>query len=198
MSTKNKLQLTPEDKARALQVRADKLTSARIRRYWEIFEDAGSEVEKQTVRGVNALREVGEGLKTLARHEQITAEFFETVKWSLPKTLDYRKARCAVHIANRVEEPVKTALEAFAVQRELFAAMTDAKEPHRQIAQNGHDRNFWNELVNESASFSSLFAKLEEEKPMDRWGRDELSKFVESTKPIVDKHNTAVEMLTGI
>ena len=187
------MQLTNEDKSRQLETKAHKALLVGIARDWKAAELAAKEAGKQTVVGINKLRSCGEKLKELCGHEQIGMDFYMRVQAQLPKTMRYASAKAAVHVANRLKEDVKTVQEAFVVQRDLFTAMMEYKEPKRLEAQTAHEYNPWNEFVSGAASFTRMFDELKTD-AMQSWGRDQLDTFIRATEPIVKQHETAVKL----
>jgi hypothetical protein len=192
---KTKLEMTYNERAMQLEHKADKALLAGIARDWSAVEAAAQSAGKQTIIGINKMRACGEKLKQLAGHEQINADFFQSVTLSLPASMSYTGARGAVHISNRIEKDVKTVQEAVAVQKELFAAVGDFKEPKRLVEQTAHESNHWDSFVSIGQSFSNLLTELEKSATMEKWEREKLERFVATTKPISDKHNAAVELL---
>lgn len=189
---------TNEENTEALQRRANKKLLEGIARDWTAAESAATETGKHLIVAVNRLRACGEKLKMLAGHEQITAEWYESVRKDLPKTMRYTSARAAVHISNKVEADVKTVQDAMLIQKDLFGAMNAWREPKRVADQSSHENNPWDTLVNDAASLLSLFDGMEKAEPMDQWGKVKLQTVIETTRPFVEKHDAAEELLKAL
>jgi hypothetical protein len=194
MSNTSEIQITNAERTQQLNTAAQKALLKGIARDWKACEEVASDLGKLTIKGVNLLRVVGEQIKQVTGHEQVGFDFWQRHHAVLPASLTYAKAKCAVHVANRNPKPVTTVQEAMAAQRDLFAAMAEYTEPKRLAAQTGHDRNLWSDLVSGVASLDSIFHKLNPS-PMAQWRRDELEKFVETTKPLVQRAKEAATIL---
>jgi hypothetical protein len=185
-----KTKTTNEEKTQALERKVSKTLLAGIARDWTAAEAAAKSAGEQTIIGVNRLRACGDKLKQLCGHEQITCEFYERVREQLPKTMRYTSARAAVHLANRLDKDVETVQEAAMVQRDMFAALRDFKEPKRLEAQTAHESNPWSEFVNDVSSLTSLFSRLEVDN-MEAWDSERLGKFIDTTQPVADANAKA-------
>ena len=185
-----KQKLNNEEKSIQLAGKAHKALFAGIARDWKAAEEAATAAGKQTIIGVNKLRACGEKLKQLCGHEQFALDFYQRVHDKLPKSMRYTAARAAVHLANRLTEDVKTVQEAAMVQRDLFAALGEYREPKRIEAQTGHISNHWNEFVSDVLSLTSLFTKLDVDN-MEEWNSDQLRKFIDTTQPVADANAKA-------
>jgi hypothetical protein len=187
--------MTYVERSQKLDTKAHKALLTGIGRDWKAVEEAATEAGKQTVVAVNRMRACGDKLKQLCGHDQITLEFYSTVKSQLPKSMQFTAARSAVHISNRLSADVNTVQEAMAVQRELFTALDEYREPKRLAQQTAHDVNPWSELVSKAMGFTAFFGQLMEDEPMEAWGQDKLSNFVSTTNPIVDANTAAKALL---
>lgn len=165
-----------------------------ISKDWISAKEAGTTAGKLQIKAVNLLRDIGLKAQQASGHEQLTFSFHHSVASELPGDLTFDALKRCVHIANKLEKPAETLDEARFVMQTMFEALGEATAPKRLEAQSSHDRNPWSDFVSGVSSLTSLFAKLEEE-PMPEWDKVKLTKFVQTTDPIVDKNREARELL---
>ena len=189
-----KLKLNNEEKSAQLAGKARAALLVAAGRDWLAAEAAANEAGRATVTGINRLRACGEKLKQACGHEQLSLAYFMHFKDSLPDSMTYTGAKSAVHIANRISEDVKTVQDAMLVQRDLFAALGEFKEPKRLEAQTAHEANPWSEFISSLTGLTALFPKLAVD-DMASWGRDKLSTFTRETQPIADANARAKQLL---
>jgi hypothetical protein len=189
-----KLKLNNEEKSAQLAGKARAALLVAAGRDWLAAEAAANEAGRATVTGINRLRACGEKLKQACGHEQMTLAYFVHFKDALPASMTYTGAKEAVHISNRISADVTTVQDAMLVQRDLFAALGDFKEPKRLEAQVAHDSNPWSEFVAGLTRLTALFPKLTVDAMQD-WSRDKLSTFTRETQPIADANARAKQLL---
>ena len=69
--------------------------------------------------------------------------------------------------------------------------------PVRAELQDSHEaQNLWTEISSQASTLESFIAQLKKDKPLDRMKRDELEKFLRSTKLVHDEHETALNELS--
>jgi uncharacterized alpha/beta hydrolase family protein len=194
MKNINKIQITNADKSAKLQTKARKALMVSAGRDWENSKLAVEAAAKLLVKGANLARQVGIKMIEAAGHEQISFEWFHNHAEDLPKGMTFPALKKCVHIAKHFEGEIKDMNQVRQVQQSLFEAFGQADAPKRIEDQTPHESNPWSEFISGAASFTRMFDDLDTDR-MDDWGRDKLTKFVETTKPIVEKHNQAVDLL---
>jgi hypothetical protein len=160
---------------------------------WAAAKQAATEAGKLEIVAINKIRDCGLKLQEASDREHFSFTFFTRVQDQLP--MGFAEAKFAVNLARKLDKPVTTLDEARQARRVLFEALGAATAPKRIGEQSAHEEeNPWSIFINTAATFTSLFEKLDDE-PMEKWKRDKLKKFVQTTKPIVEKHEAAVALL---
>lgn len=68
----------------------------------------------------------------------------------------------------------------------------DLPRPARALAQESHEeQNLWTEMSSQASTLESYIVELKKKHPLDRMQREELEKFVRSTKLVHDEHDAA-------
>jgi hypothetical protein len=161
---------------------------------WTVAKESVTEAARLEIVAVNRLRLAGIKIQEASGHEQVGFEWFHKVEADLPTGMHFNAVKFCVHLARKLENAVTTLDEARSARQMMFEALELATAPKRLEGQNSHDRNPWSDFVSGVSSLTSLFAKLEEE-PMGEWDTVKLTKFVQTTDPIVDKNREARALL---
>src|SRR5690348_9753768 len=189
-----KITLTNEDKTRKLASKARVKLLESAARDWNAAKYAASKACSCEILGHNKLRTCGLKLIEAAGHEQVSFEFFRAANGAIPKDMSFTAVKFCVHLARNYEQPFKTLQEVRATQRTFFEVFGHCESQKRLEAQSAHEANPWNEFVNASHSFTSLFDKLEVV-DMDKWGKDKLATFIRETEPIVRHFERACDRI---
>lgn len=163
---------------------------------WIAAKKAADEGAKLELMAVNRLRSAGLKLQQASDHEQVNFTFYDNHRSQLPEGMTFKAVKFCIHLARAFAAPIKTLDEARKARQLMFEAFGQASAPKRIEDQASHESNPWSEFVAGAANFTGLFRKIEAE-PMEQWGLAKLNKFVETTKPIVDKHQAAKELLAA-
>ena len=198
MKASNKLQMKPtltnDDRSQILATKAKRALLESAGRDWTNAKKAAETANGLELKAVNLLRTCGIKLQEAANHEQISFEFWHSSSDYLPKGMTFEAVKACIHVARNFDEPIKNRDEAKRALQMMWESFGVSSAPERLEAQHSHDRNPWSEFVSSASSFTSLFKALETDR-MEDWGADKLSKFVTTTKPIVEAHKKAAVLL---
>ena len=187
---------TYEERSRKLDRKAKAALLKSVGNDWAIARKNSTEIEKLTIQTANRLRLIGVKLQESAGHEQIGFEWYQANRDSLPKDMVFKALKVCVHLARSSEKEFERYDEVKKAQQLFFEALGESTAPHRTTPQQLHDDNPWSEFVSGVSSLTSLFNRLDD-RPMVEWPREKLEQFVQTTKPVVEKHEAAVRLIGG-
>ncbi len=153
------------------------------------------------VAGVNRMRSAGLKWEEASNKDQYDMFFFRSIeelaKPEERKYLTRNIVKAAIHTANGLKEPAKTATDAALFMQPILRAFQLSEPSHRgkEIA---HERNAWAEFTSKATMIASMFPKLETKDgkpwPMAQWDVDYLDTFIRETKPLAEKYQEAVTL----
>lgn len=157
-------------------------------------QEACKEAARLEIEAINRLRSAGLKYQEASGHDQPDFGFWQAHKDALPAGATFKALKFCVHLANNIAAPIKTMGEARQVRQTMFVALNEQAAPKRLAPQAAHERNPWTEFVADVSGLTALFRDLGTD-DMDQWGREKLSSFVLTTKPIAEQHQRAKELI---
>lgn len=162
---------------------------------WREAKAASAKAGELEIIAINRLRDCGMKLREAADHVRPSLEWFQRNRDHLPEDMTWGGFRFCVNVSHQLSEAITDLQEARQARRSLFQAFGDEQAPKRLHEQNGHESNPWSDFVSETARLLTFADRLEEE-PMTKWSREKLNAFARTTKPVVDRYNQALKLLS--
>lgn len=187
---------TYEDNRRKQETESALVLYAGIASDWNGAKEKAKSCEEMGIEFVNLLYSCGIKLQDVSHHNILSFEFYERQMraGNLPKDMTWLGCKRCLSLARGMPGPAKTIQDAMRWMQMSFEAIGDCSPPRRLTEQIAHDYNPWNEFTSRIAKVTSLFSELSPE-PMVRWPRHKIEKFVETTRPVVEKHEEAKRLL---
>jgi hypothetical protein len=170
--------------------------------HWLAAVEAKKEIEREKIRAFNELREAGIKLNEASGREQLTfnlngKDFVrKELLTHLPDGMTLSQVQCCCHIANTVQEPVKT-IEELRVEEEKMQPFFEEHfgESKKKIVLTSHAaKNLFSTIVTKTQDWSNIFDELVEEEPIEKWSGEQLDEFIEKTRPIVERRDQAIKI----
>jgi hypothetical protein len=192
MNEETAIESTAAEKSTALRRDARAASAADGAKHMaKAFHATGNIAELQVV-AINAMRAAGVCFNVASGREQLlfNPDGFkfarEYILPHLPAGAKLEHVQFAVHMANILPAPVKSAEELRSYKREIQLVMSlcgIADEPRRIGPQTSHEKNHFVEVIVKVRTLDALFEKLEEEEPLNKWADDKLAEILRDTKP---------------
>ena len=188
-------QVTNAEASQQLAIKARAALLKGASQDWTEAKAKATEAGKLELQSLNLLRTAGVKLQEACDRDNLCFASFEKMQSALPKDLTFPAAKFCVSLCKTFDKPIASLEEAAAARRILFQKLNQEEEPKRLEQQTAHERNTWSELITKAMGFTAFFDELQEEEPMEKWGKDKLRSFISTTKPIADRHAEAVKLV---
>lgn len=168
-SKKQKPQLEYADRALVMHREAN---AAEFKEAAKLIAEAKSSCKKlgkQTVAATNKCRAAGIMIKTLCGHDHVSIEFWQKNDCSKKLGVGFETAKWLVSIANKLENPVRTLMEAAPYLLQCFFATELLESPKREDQQQAIHFDLVQIFFKKITTDKQDFEKAIRAQPMETW-----------------------------
>ena len=203
---------THNDRAITMTKAARKAACLDAGTHWARARNANDNIDQCRIVRLNALRAAGERINVACGREQllftVDGNIFcrEQLLPHLPADMSIEAVQGCVHIANKMEQPVKTVAELDRLEKQLqeeFQLLGLLPSPRVRELQKAHQKNFFSIYVSVFSTAKESLLNLEKPDvegglgPMESWTPAVLDEFLDNAKPVKEQIARAERLRLG-